>query len=121
MIINFINKKLIRLKNSSKVLKLFYCYHYLFNDKKYGNIGFDFTTKKSRLDIVQSIIEKKKYKKYLEIGCFDDELFNHVKCIKKIGVDPVSGGTIRKTSDQFFEKNIAVNAYTFNDKGRINS
>ena len=47
MIINFINKKLIRLKNSSKVLKLFYYYHYLFNDKKHGNIGFDFTTKKS--------------------------------------------------------------------------
>ena len=57
MIINFINKKLIRLKNSSKVLKLFYCYHYLFNDKKYGNIGFDFTTKKSRLDIVQALIQ----------------------------------------------------------------
>ena len=105
MIINFINKKLIRLKNSSKVLKLFYYYHYLFNDKKHGNIGFDFTTKKSRLDIVQSIIEKKKYKKYLEIGCFDDELFNHVNCELKVGVDPVSGGTVRKTSDQFFSNN----------------
>ena len=105
MIINFINKKLIRLKNSSKVLKLFYYYHYLFYDKKHGNIGFDFTTKKSRLDIVQSIIEKKKYKKYLEIGCFDDELFNHVNCELKVGVDPVSGGTVRKTSDQFFSNN----------------
>ncbi len=105
MFINFINKKLIRLRNSSKVLKLFYYYHYFLNDKKLGNIGFDFTKKKSRLDIVQTIINNKNYKKYLEIGCFDDELFNHVNCEKKVGVDPVSGGTIRKTSDQFFSNN----------------
>ena len=103
--INFILKKLIRLKNSSKVLKIFYYYHYLFHDKKLGNIGFDFTKKKSRLDIVQNIIKKKNYKKYLEIGCFDDELFNYIDCEKKVGVDPVSGGTIRKTSDEFFSDN----------------
>ena len=105
MIINFILKKLIRLKDSSKILKIFYYYHYLFHDKKLGNIGFDFTKKKSRLDIVQNIIKKKNYKKYLEIGCFDDELFNYINCEKKVGVDPVSGGTIRKTSDQFFSDN----------------
>ena len=105
MIINFILKKLIRLKNSSKILKIFYYYHYLFHDKKLGNIGFDFTKKKSRLDIVQNIIKKKNYKKYLEIGCFDNELFNYINCEKKVGVDPVSGGTIRKTSDQFFSDN----------------
>ena len=105
MIINFINKKLIRLKNSSKVLKLFYYYNYLLKDKKLGNIGFDFTKKKSRKEIVQEIIKKKNYKKYLEIGCFDDELFNYVNCEKKVGVDPVSGGTIRETSDQFFSNN----------------
>ena len=105
MIINFLNKKLIRLKNSSKVLKLFYYYHYFLKDKKLGDIGFDFTKKKSRLDIVQTIIERKKYKKYLEIGCFDNELFNHVNCEKKVGVDPIKGGTIKKTSDQFFLDN----------------
>ena len=105
MVINFFIKKLIRLKNSSKVLKLFYFYHFLFHDKKLGNVGFDFTNKKTRKDIVQNIIKKKNYKKYLEIGCFDDELFNYIKCSKKVGVDPVSGGTIRKTSDQFFKDN----------------
>ena len=105
MIINYINKKLIRLKNSSKVLKLIYFYHYLFHDKKLGNIGFDFSKKKSRKEVVQNIIVKKNYKKYLEIGCFDDELFNHIKCLKKVGVDPMSGGTIRMTSDQFFSNN----------------
>ena len=51
------------------------------------------------------ILEKPIAKKYLEIGCFDDELFNYVKCEKKVGVDPVSGGTIRATSDQFFRDN----------------
>ena len=105
MFVKYLNKKLIRLRNSSNVLKLLYYYHYLFHDKKLGNIGFDFTSKKSRLEIVQNIIKKKNFKKYLEIGCFDDELFNYIKCEKKIGVDPVSGGTIRATSDQFFKVN----------------
>ena len=105
MLVKYLNKKLIRLRNSSNVLKLLYYYHNFFYDKKLGNIGFDFSSKKSRLEVVQSIITKKKFKKYLEIGCFDNELFDHIKCEKKVGVDPVSGGTIRATSDQFFEKN----------------
>ena len=105
MITNFIIKKLIRLKNSQKVLKLFNYYHHFFHDKKLGNIGFDFSKKKTRFEIIQNIINKKNYKKYLEIGCERDELFNHINCEKKVGVDPVSGGTIRKTSDQFFSNN----------------
>ena len=32
-------------------------------------------------------------------------MFDHIKCLNKVGVDPVSGGTIRATSDQFFSKN----------------
>lgn len=45
--------------------------------------------------------------KYLEIGCADDKTFN---CIpldlkNKVGVDPLSGGTIRQTSDEFFKNN----------------
>ncbi|MDC1155438.1 class I SAM-dependent methyltransferase [Candidatus Pelagibacter sp.] len=105
MLVKYLNKKIIRLRNSSKVLKLLYFYHYLLYDKKLGNLGFDFKSKKSRLEIVQNIIKKKNYKNYLEIGCFDDELFNHIQCENKIGVDPVSGGTIRVTSDQFFKNN----------------
>jgi hypothetical protein len=42
---------------------------------------------------------------YLEIGCASDELFNSVPTLKKIGVDPSSGGNVRKTSDDFFESN----------------
>ena len=105
MLIKFLNKKLIRLRNSSNILKILYYYHYLFKDKKLGNIGFDFRSKKTRLEITQNIIEKKNYRTYLEIGCFDDQLFDHIQCEKKVGVDPVSGGTIRATSDQFFRTN----------------
>ena len=101
----FIQKKYIRLLNSSNVLKFFFYYHKIFNNKGMKDIGFDFSKKKNRLFIVQDIIQKKNYKSYLEIGCFDDELFNHIKCEQKVGVDPVSGGTVRKTSDQFFETN----------------
>ena len=39
---------------------------------------------------------------YLEIGCFNDDNFNKIKIKKKIGVDPVSGGNVRKTSDEYF-------------------
>ena len=64
-----------------------------------------FQKKKTRQFIIQDIIYKKNYKSYLEIGCFDNELFDYVKCNKKVGVDPYTGGTIRKTSDKFFESN----------------
>ena len=103
--LRFIQKKFIRFLNSSKILKFFYFYHKIFNNKGLGNISFDFNNKKNRLQIVQEIIQKKNFKSYLEIGCFDDELFNHINCQFKIGVDPVSGGTIRMTSDQFFKDN----------------
>ena len=103
--INYIKKKIIRLQNSSKVLKLNYYFHKYFKDQKLGSLGLDFTNKPNRQHVVQNIIDKKKYNSYLEIGCFDDELFNFIKCKKKVGVDPVSGGTVRKTSDQFFKDN----------------
>ena len=104
-ILNFIRKKYIRLQGSRNTLKLNYFIEKYFRDKKLGNIGFDFSNKPSRQSIVQEIINIKKYKSYLEIGTFHNELFDHIKCDIKIGVDPVSGGTVRKTSDQFFKDN----------------
>ena len=103
--INFLQSKFIRLLNSRKVLRLFFYYHKIFNNKGLTDIGFDFSNKKNRKFIVQDIINKKKYNSYLEIGCFDDELFNAIKIKYKVGVDPVTGGTVRLTSDQFFNKN----------------
>jgi hypothetical protein len=40
--------------------------------------------------------------KYLEIGCAGNALFDAVATLDKTGVDPVSGGTHRMTSDTFF-------------------
>ena len=105
MVKKFVQKKIIRLLNSKKILKIFFYYHKIFNNKGLKNIGFDFTLKKNRKYIVQEIINIKKYTKYLEIGCFDNELFDVVNINHKTGVDPVSGGTIRLTSDQFFKNN----------------
>ena len=58
-----------------------------------------------RYDIINKIIIKRNYTSYLEIGCFKDETFNQINIKKKIGVDPVSGGNLRMTSDQFFIEN----------------
>jgi hypothetical protein len=43
------------------------------------------------------------YESYLEIGCKDNSTFNRVNAIKKVGVDPNRGGTLRMTSDQYFK------------------
>ena len=101
----FLLKKFIKFLNSKKILKFFFYYHKYFNNKEFKDIGFDFSKKKNRLFVVQDIIKRKAYKKYLEIGCFDDELFKHIIVESKVGVDPVSGGTVRLKSDQFFENN----------------
>lgn len=42
---------------------------------------------------------------YLEIGTAKNDLFNSVMSLNKTGVDPVSGGTHRMTSDEFFIQN----------------
>lgn len=41
----------------------------------------------------------------MEIGCFEDETFNKINIDKKVGVDPISGGNVRLTSDNFFKIN----------------
>jgi len=61
----------------------------------------DFT----RIDVVQLLINKFEDPSYLEIGCAGNELFDSIQIPKKIGVDPASGGNVRKTSDAFFENN----------------
>ena len=78
-IYSYINRKFLRLLSSRNVLKLNYLFHKLFGEKDLGNIGFDFSKKPTRQFIVQDVINKKNYKSYLEIGCFDNELFNNIK------------------------------------------
>jgi len=77
----------------------------IFGEKNPGSLNFDFSNEPTRIEIVQRIIDLKNYRSYLEIGTFMDELFSKIKCKKKIGVDPFSGGNTRMTSDYFFKQN----------------
>ena len=102
MIKNYINKKILRLKVSKNILKLNYFYHKLFGEKNTKSIDLNFTDKPSRIKIIQDTINRKNYKSFLEIGSYHNELFDNIICEKKIGVDPFSGGNVRKKSDDFF-------------------
>ena len=59
----------------------------------------------TRNQIIQYFVKQHTYKTYLEIGCADNKTFDHVTCPFKIGVDPVRGGNIRLTSNEFFKFN----------------
>lgn len=59
----------------------------------------------SYTNIINILIEKNNYLKYLEIGCDTDRNFNKIIIGSKIGVDPQKGGTVRMTSDDFFKNN----------------
>jgi len=80
-------------------------YNSIFKERFKKKLNFDWSRYQKRYDIINNIIEKKKYSSYLEIGCFKDETFNEININKKVGVDPVSGGNIRLTSDNFFKIN----------------
>ncbi len=61
------------------------------------------------LSAICKILSKKKIEdlNYLEIGVFDNRVFNTIPLDinQKVGVDPNRGGTHRMTSDEFFNKN----------------
>lgn len=54
-----------------------------------------------RASFINRIIEEKKYRSYLEIGCANCETFNAIVCEHKIPVDP----KLNFTSDEFFKYN----------------
>lgn len=60
----------------------------------------------NRVDIIQTLINKFKYKSYLEIGVAGGECFNSIICDMKVGVDPRLDGpaTVRLSSDTYFEQ-----------------
>ena len=61
----------------------------------------------SRIDVLNFLIRKFGFKRYLEIGIEDGNCFSEIKCEHKIGVDPdpKSKATIHQTSDDFFAEN----------------
>ena len=77
----------------------------LFKERFKKKLNFNWNNYPQRFEVINKIIKKKNYKNYLEIGCFKDENFKEIIIERKVGVDPVSGGTIRSTSDNFFKTN----------------
>ena len=80
-------------------------YYSLFIEKFDKKINYNFPNNYFRWDLIEYLIKKYNYTTYLEIGCDKDQLFSKVKIENKIGVDPFSGGNVRKTSDKFFLEN----------------
>ena len=80
-------------------------YYFLFIERFNKKLFFNFPEKIFRWDLIQFLIDKYEYSTYLEIGCDKDQSFSKIEISHKVGVDPISGGTIRKTSDNFFKTN----------------
>ena len=84
-----------------KINKLYY---FLFKERFSKKINFKFDNV-YRWDLIEHLDNKYKFSNYLEIGCNDDELFSRIKIKNKIGIDPVIGGNMKITSDDFFMQN----------------
>ena len=80
-------------------------YYFLFVERFNKKLKLEFPPSIYRWDLIQYIIDKYNFKDYLEIGCDKNQSFSKIKIDNKIGVDPIEGGTIRSTSDQFFDQN----------------
>ena len=65
-------------------------------------INIEWGLNHSRIEVLQHLVDSKKYKTYLEIGCDKNQVFDKIIVENKEGVDPNRGGTVRKTSDDFF-------------------
>ena len=90
----------------NKISKIFNkIYYNLFVENFKGKLEYNFPPNYFRWDLIDYLINKYKYSDYLEIGCDQDQLFSKVRIKNKTGVDPISGGNIRKTSDEFFREN----------------
>tara|TARA_R100000008_G_scaffold1821_1_gene1439 strand:- start:31702 stop:32322 length:621 start_codon:yes stop_codon:yes gene_type:complete len=64
-----------------------------------------YNEKFERFDWIQWLIDDNNYKSFLEIGCFQGQTFNKIKCEIKHSVDPApwTSATHKVTSDKFFE------------------
>ena len=80
-------------------------YYLFFKENHKGKLNYNFPQDYFRWDMIEYLIKKNNYEKYLEIGCDQNQLFSKINIQNKVGVDPVSGGNVRETSDSFFEKN----------------
>ena len=90
---------------NNKINKLKRLLYYIYGEKFYKRLNYNWSNYPSRFEIIQKIIEKRKYENYLEIGCYKDSNFSKINIKNKIGVDPISGGNIKMTSNEFFKIN----------------
>ena len=77
--------------NQSKIYKLKRILYYLYGEKFYKRLNYNWSKYPSRFEIIQKIIDLKKYDKYLEIGCDQDEVFSEIKVENKILDDATLG------------------------------
>ena len=61
---------------------------------------------KNYIEELLDLYTEDEYENYLEIGCDKDSNFSKIKVKNKIGVDPIKGGNVRKTSDDFFKEKV---------------
>ena len=80
--------------------------HFLFKERFKKKINFNFPKFITRVDLIKKIIKIKNFSSYLEIGCDNNQVFSQIAINDKVGVDPVSGGNFRGTSDLFFFNNV---------------
>lgn len=61
----------------------------------------------TRIDLINYVIKKLSFKRYLEIGVSAGACFNNIIIDEKVGVDPDgnSAATLKITSDEFFKQN----------------
>ena len=90
-------------KNKMDKLKRFL--YYFYGEKFFKRFNYNWSEYPTRYEIIQKIIDRKKYENYLEIGCDKDANFSKIKIKKKTGVDPLSGGNLKMTSNDFFKTN----------------
>jgi hypothetical protein len=61
-----------------------------------------------RKHLITYITQRFQFSSYLEIGCDHNQTFGEIESLfqRSACVDPFKGGTIRMTSDEFFEQNV---------------
>ena len=71
---------------NNKINKLKRLLYYIYGEKFYKRLNYNWSNYPSRFEIIQKIIEKRKYENYLEIGCYKDSNFSkiNIKTRKKM-------------------------------------
>ena len=90
------------IKSKYRLQKFLY---FFYGEKFFKKIRYDWGKFPKRYEIIQNIIDLNQYKSYLEIGCDKNQSFSSININRRVGVDPVEGGTIKMTSDDFFLNN----------------